>query len=93
MGLNALGDKKVRRLRAITGLNIDRAVTNSAVQSGRWWEFRVVEEDGHWHGYYDRVDDVVMTNDDGSVYQADVEDPQDFRHWSTCDDLAGDART
>lgn len=89
MGLNMLGEKKIRRLRELTGLNIDRAATNSAVESGRWWEFRVIEDDGHWHGFYDRKDDSLVRNDDGSFYRGDDDD--DFRHWSTCDDLPGGA--
>lgn len=86
MGMNMLGEKKVRFLRELTGLNIDRASTNSAVESGRWWEFRVVEESGHWHGYYDRkIGAVLYEDDDGPVYHGD-QDP-DFRHWDTCRDL------
>jgi hypothetical protein len=86
MGMNNLGEKKLRILRDLTGLNIDRAVTNSAFESGRWWEFRVIEEDGHWHGYYDRYDRELSTNEDGSLYHGD-QDPG-FRHWSTCGDLS-----
>jgi hypothetical protein len=92
MGLNMLGDKKVRFLRELTGLNIDRASTNSAVESGRWWEFRVIEDDGHWHGFYDRRNDRLMTDDDGSLYQdggylSGVDEDPSFTHWSTCGDL------
>lgn len=84
MGLNMLGDKKIRFLRELTGLaTIDRAVTASHVESGRWWEFRVLDAGGHWHGWYDRTDD--------SWGRIDEDD--DFRHWSSCEDLAkGDAQ-
>lgn len=83
--MNMLGEKKVRFLRELTGLNIDRASTNSAVESGRWWEFRVVEEDGHWHGFYDRKEAALVENDDGSPYRGD----EDLTHWSTCHELPG----
>ena len=80
MGLNLLGAKKVRRLRKLTGLDtIDQAVTSSHVEAGRWWEFRVIEEDGaHWHGWYDRKDQ------DWGAY--DHAHP-DFRHWSSCEGI------
>lgn len=82
MGLNMLGPKKVRFLRELTGLTaIDKAVTASHVESGRWWEFRVVEDGGHWHGLYDRTD--------GSWGR--IDEHEDFRHWSTCDDLPAGA--
>jgi hypothetical protein len=80
MGLNLLGAKKVRRLREITGIeSIDRAVTASHVEAGRWWEFRVVEDGTHWHGWYDRKDGDWGRYDD---------DHPNFRHWSTCEDLS-----
>lgn len=81
MGLNMLGEKKVRRLRELTGIeNIDKAVTNSANQAGRWWEFRVIEDSAHWHGWLDRKE--------GDWGRYDSDDP-DFRHWSTCADVPG----
>lgn len=79
MGLNLLGEKKVRKLREITGLsNIDRGVVNSAIDSGRWWEFRVIESDAHWHGWYDREEGEWGRYDDGPG--------SGFSHWSTCRD-------
>lgn len=76
MGLNMLGAKKLHHLREVTGLNIDQAVTSSHVESGRWWWFRVIEETGHWHGWYDRKDGTWSEKHD--LHDA---------HWSSCSDL------
>lgn len=55
MGLSIIGDRKLRRLRAVTGLDdIDQAVVASHVEAGRYLHFRVPQEGEHWHGWYDK---------------------------------------
>lgn len=71
MGANVLGTKWIRKLQAITGKPIDRALVWSHSENGRWANARWLNEDGSCsHILVDRHTGLTK--------------PADDTHWTTC---------